>query len=236
MNTETHRANWRSAIPQEDREIYRRAGLGASGGIGRRPALLVIDVQYRTIGRRPKPIFEAIQECSTSCGEAGWAALPNIARIIDCFRRLDLPVLYPHIAPKNASDQGAFTGKMPALMQVPNEAYAFVQEVAPRPGDILLPKRHASSFFGTTLASQLVKLGVDSLLFAGCTTSGCVRASVVDACQLNYRGLVLEDAVFDRSAFAHNANLFDMSSKYADVVSTTDAIALVEDLRIGANI
>ena len=115
-------------------------------------------------------------------------------------------------------------------MGIPPEGYQFVREVAPRAGDICIPKFHASAFFGTALASYLVSLGVDSLVFTGCTTSGCVRGSVVDACSLNYKCVIPEDAVFDRSAVSHAVNLFDMASKYADVMPTADVVSLVERL------
>jgi nicotinamidase-related amidase len=218
---------WRQGVPEEDQEIYAMAGLGRPVGPGRKPALLVIDVQYRTVGTVARPVRQAIGEYNTSCGKAGWEAVPHIARVIACCRQHRLPVIYPYVAPKDAWDRGRFADKVRGIMDIPQDAYSFVRDVAPSPEDLLVPKKHASAFFGTPLASHLVALGVDSLLFTGCTTSGCVRASVVDACSLNYKAQVLEDAVFDRSKFAHCANLFDMASKYADVVTTDDAIETI---------
>jgi nicotinamidase-related amidase len=95
--------------------------------------------------------------------------------------------------------------------------------VAPEEGDILVPKRHPSAFFGTPLVSYLVEAGVDSLVVTGCTTSGCVRSSVTDAFSYNFRVSVPADAVYDRSPVVHEVNLFDMAQKYADV-TTTDAL------------
>ena len=175
------RRPWDGIVPSEEQEVYALAGFGTTGGVGRKPALLVIDVQYRTVGTCPRPIRDAIAEYPTSCGDGGWAAVAHIARIVRCFRDRKLPVIYPHIAPKARYDQGAFAEKVPGVMQVPPAGYRFVEEVAPEEGDILLPKNHASAFFGTPLTSYLVALGVDSLVFTGCTTSGCIRASVVDA-------------------------------------------------------
>ena len=221
---------WDELIPPEEQEIYKLAGFGTPGGFGRRPALLVIDVQYRTIGHQPRPIRDAIAEYPTSCGEIGWKAVAHIARLVGVFRQRNLPILYPHIAPKASYDAGAFAAKAPGVMGIPAAGYEFVREVAPHSGDILIPKHQASAFFGTSLASYLVSLQVDSLVITGCTTSGCVRASVVDACSLNYKIAVPHDAVFDRSSVAHAVNLFDMSSKYANVMTTSDALALVEAL------
>jgi maleamate amidohydrolase len=97
--------------------------------------------------------------------------------------------------------------------------------VAPEGKDILLPKKHPSAFFGTPLASYLIDLGVDTLVVTGCTTSGCVRGSVVDGFAYNWRITVPHDAVYDRSRVSHAVNLFDMSHKYADVMSTDETLA-----------
>jgi len=222
------RRPWDGLIPESELELYRLAGFGNPGGMGRRPALLVIDVQYRTVGDDPaRPIGEAIKQYPTSCGEIGWRAVRKIERLVAAFRERGLPILYPHVAHKAAHDRGRFADKVPGIMGIGAEGYAFVREVAPREGDICIPKHHASAFFGTSLASYLVSLGVDSVVFTGCTTSGCVRGSVVDACSYNYRCVVPEDAVFDRSAVSHAVNLFDMANKYADVMTTDDVIALL---------
>jgi len=222
---------WDGIVPAEEQELYRLAGFGTPVGFGKRPALLVIDVQYRTVGSDPaKPIREAVREYATSCGELGWRAVPGIARTIDAFRRSSFPVLFPHIAPKAAYDRGQFADKVPGVMAVPPEGYKFVPEAAPREGEVLIPKYQASAFSGTTLLSHLVRLGVDSIVFTGCTTSGCVRASVVDAASLNFKCVVVEDAVYDRSQVSHAVNLFDMASKYADVMTAEETARLVEAL------
>lgn len=221
---------WDRIIPREELETYAMAGLGGPGGFGRRPALLVIDVQYRSVGDRPMPIRDAIKQYPTSCGQAGWDAIVHIAVLIDVFRRNGWPVIYPHVAPKSGHDQGAFAAKIPGIMQIPPEGYHFVREVAPRAGELCLPKTQASAFFGTPLASYLIGSGIDSLVYTGCTTSGCIRASVVDACALNFKSIVPSDAVFDRSPTSHAVNLFDIGSKYADVMPTSDAIERLTSL------
>ena len=213
---------WDDVIPEEERQVYRAAGFGRRAGLGTKPALLIIDVQYRTVGTLPRPLPEAIAEFPTSCGERGWAAVPQIARLLALFRKKRWPVLYPHVAPKQGHDAGRLAEKVPAMFAVPPQGYDFVAEVAPAPGDILLPKKHPSAFFGTPLISHLVDLGADTLVVTGCTTSGCVRASVVDAFSYNFRVMVPSDAVYDRGATSHAVNLFDMAEKYADVM-TTDA-------------
>ncbi|MBB1029384.1 isochorismatase family protein [Dietzia sp. SLG310A2-38A2] len=211
------------AIDDLTRRRYEAAGFGRPVGLGRRPGLLIIDVQYRTVGTTPMPFDDALEEFPTSCGEVGWQAVSHIERLLALFRAKGWPVLYPHVAPKKEYDQGALGAKVPGIMSIPEKGYEFVAEVAPRDGDVLLPKRHPSAFFGTPLASYLVQADVDSLVVTGCTTSGCVRASVVDAFSYNYKVAVPSDAVYDRSPTVHEVNLFDMAQKYADV-STTDAL------------
>ncbi|MDT0377853.1 isochorismatase family protein [Streptomyces sp. DSM 42041] len=210
---------------------YESAGFGRPTGLGSRPALLVIDVQYRTVGTTPQPFEEAVKEFPTSCGETGWAAVGNIVALLGAFRENHWPVLYPHVAPKKDFDAGRLGAKVPGIMHVPARGYDFVAEVAPADGDVLVPKRHPSAFFGTPLTSYLIEAGVDTLVVTGCTTSGCVRASVTDAFSLNFHVAVPSDAVYDRSPVVHEANLFDMAQKYADVSTTAELVPRLTELR-----
>lgn len=217
-------AIWDDVISLDERKAYEAAGFGKRSGMGTRPALLIIDVQYRTIGTEPKPFWESIKEFPTSCGEVGWKAVSQIEKLLPVFRKNGWPVIYPYVAPKEAFDTGRLADKVPALMGVAAKGYEFVPPVAPAAGDILLPKRHPSAFFGTPLTSYLINNAVDTLVVTGCTTSGCVRGSVVDAFAYNYRVVVPHDAVYDRSHTSHLVNLFDMSAKYADVMSTDETL------------
>ena len=215
---------WNSVITPDDEARYEAAGFGRPLGIGSSPALLIIDVQYRTVGNTAKPFFDSLHDYPTSCGEVGWAAVERVGQLLGAFRKAGRPVIYPHVAPKRAYDAGRLGAKVPAIMTIDEHGYEFVEEVAPREGDILVPKRHPSAFFGTALVSYLVDLRVDTLFVTGCTTSGCIRATVVDAFAYNFRVVVPHDAVYDRSPTVHAVNLFDMAQKYADVVSTADAL------------
>lgn len=225
---------WDGIIPEEEQRAYRAAGFGRPTGLGQRPALLIIDVQYRTVGTKRVPFWEAIKEFPTSCGEIGWNAVDNIKQLLDVFRANKWPVLYPHVAPKQNFDFGRLSDKVPAIMNVASRGYDFVEDVAPQEGDILLPKKHPSAFFGTPLASYLINLGADTLVVTGCTTSGCVRGSVVDAFAYNFRVLVPQDAVYDRSQVSHAVNLFDMAEKYADVMPTNEAVAALKNIAASA--
>ena len=218
-------ADWRSLIPEFDWETYSLAQFGQPAGLGARPAILVIDVQYRTVGDEPAPLRESLERYyRTSCGQAGWDAVASIAPLLTAARAAGVPVIYPHVAPKGEHDSGRTGTKIPSLMNVAQRGYAFVSEVAPEAGDLLIPKRHPSAFFGTALVSHLIDLGIDSLILAGCTTSGCVRASAVDAFAYNFHCAVVEECVYDRSELIHAVNLFDLHSKYADVITLSRAL------------
>jgi nicotinamidase-related amidase len=222
---------WRDAVPAEEWDLYERAGFGRPAGLGRAPAVLVIDVQYRTVGDEPLPILESMQRYyRTSCGETGWRAVDAMGPVIAAARTAGVPVVYPHVAPKGALDAGRTGTKIPSLMEVADRGYAFVDEVAPHEDDLLIPKRHPSAFFGTALVSHLIDLGVDSVILMGCTTSGCVRCTAVDAFAYNFHCAVVEDAVYDRSPTSHAVNLFDLQAKYADVMPSADVIAYLEAL------
>ncbi len=222
---------WSDVITEDDERRYEAAGFGRPSGFGKRPALVIIDVQHRTMGNSPKPFFESLEDYTTSCGDVGWAAVEQIAKLLAVFREFDLPVLYPHVAPKTDSDrQGTLGAKVPGIMDVPDHGYRFPDAVAPRPGDLLLPKKHPSAFFGTPLASYLIGLGADTIVTTGATTSGCVRGTVVDGFSYNFKCVVPHDAVYDRSPTVHQANLFDLGQKYADVSSTDEVVAKVREI------
>lgn len=221
---------WDGVVTEEEKEIYRAAGFGKPSGMGSRPALLIIDVQYRTVGTTPAPFREAVKEFPTACGQVGWDAVHNIQRVLALFRERGWPVLYPYVSMKESFDTGRLAEKVPALMTVAAKGYEFVREVAPREGDILLPKKHPSAFFGTPLASYLVDLQADTLVVTGCTTSGCVRGTVVDGFAYNFKVAIPHECVYDRGPTAHAVNLFDMSEKYADVMTTEVCLAALRDL------
>ena len=225
------RRPWTGIISEEEEKRYEAAGFGRPSGIGTRPALLIIDVQYRTTGTQRVPFFEALKEYKTSCGDVAWHAVDHIAPLLRLFRRQGFPVLYPYVSPKQSFDGGRLAEKVPALMQIPMAGYEFVKEVAPAPDDVLLPKKHPSAFFGTPLVSYLVERQIDTLVVTGCTTSGCVRGTVVDGFAYNFKVLVPEECVYDRSPVSHAVNLFDMASKYADVRPVADAMALIQALK-----
>jgi nicotinamidase-related amidase len=183
---------------------------------GKRPALLVVDFvrAYLVPG---SPLYAGV-EC----------ARVNAARLLGAARAAGIPVMHTNVAYEpGGADGGVFFRKLPALASFERgrhpELAAFAQGLEPRPGEQVFTKQYASAFFGTGLAEALRALGVDTVLIAGVSTSGCVRASAVDACQHGFVPLVVREAVGDRHPAPHEANLFDLQAKYAEVISLEEA-------------
>lgn len=217
---------WMKLIPEKELATYKLAGFAGGGDMGRRPALLVIDVTLGFTGSRGLTLEQSIAEFSSACGPVSWETMPQIARLIGTFRKLGRPVIYS----RSELPSIGFTGKATkARRSGPPKAgfNDFPPEVAPREDEWVLEKVKASAFFGTPLTTHLVKAQVDSLVVCGVSTSGCVRASVVDGFSHGYPTFVVEDACFDRSWFAHCANLFDMNAKYATVLSLDEVTGLL---------
>jgi maleamate amidohydrolase len=225
---------WDDYITDLDRKVYEKAGFGSSAGFGSRPAILIIDVQYRTVGEAREPILDAMDTYPTAVGERGWAAVDKIRELLEVARPKGVPVLYPVVERKDRFDTGRWKDKIPGMdseeHRIGDRGTQIVEEVAPEPGDVVISKRYASAFFGTPLMTYLNDLDVDTLVVTGCTTSGCVRATVMDAFSYAFRVIVPEDAVYDRGEASHAINLFDMSQKYADILTTSEVISLFDGL------
>jgi maleamate amidohydrolase len=222
---------WDGIVDEFDQETYRLAGFGREGQLGDRPALLVIDVQYMSLGPR-LPIHEAIAASYPSaCGEVGWAAVDRIKVVLQAARDRGIPVIYPIVAKRDDAHLGRYRDKIPAMAAIDDHGYRIADEVAPIDGDILLPKTHPSAFNGTSLTSLLIERGIDTVLVTGNSTSGCVRATTTDAFSLNLHAAVIGDAVYDRGRASHAVNLFDLASKYANVITSNDAAAYLAALR-----
>jgi len=216
---------WDAFITERDKAVFAASGFGAHGGFGKRPALLVIDVSYGFAGDRPEPILQSIKRWSNSCGAESWDAISVIARLAAAFRAKRMPVIYTTGQNRRDGwDVGSWAWKntrtAESLPKPANalDANAIVAAIEPQPQDLLVLKQKPSGFFGSNLQSYLQLLGADSVIVTGTTTSGCVRATVLDAFSLNYRVAVVEDGCFDRAQASHAVNLLDMHAKYADVV------------------
>ncbi len=223
-------AVWDDTITERDRQVYDRAGYGGRRPFGQRPALIVIDVNYAFVGDEPEPILESIKKYHNSCGEEGWAGVHQIAQALAAAREKNVPVFYSTGRPKAEIPGWGATKNVLEENDPEDHGNQIVAEIAPRPGDVVIRKDKASVFFGTPLIGYLVSRGIDTLLVTGCTTSGCVRATAVDAHSYNLNVKVLEEAVFDRGEASHKINLFDLNAKYADVIPVADAIEYLRSL------
>ena len=232
---DTKKRPWDDFITDLDRQVFEAAGYGKKLGLGRRPALFIIDVHYNFVGEKPEPILEAVKKFRTSTGERGWAAVHQTVPLLEFVRSKNWPVLYT-VSERRADllDSGIQTGKSHRGQEKSivegTRATEIVEELAHQPPDLLISKRKPSAFFGTPLMSHLNFLDVDTLIITGCTTSGCVRATTVDAYAYNLRTVVVEDCVFDRFESSHAINLFDLNAKYADVIPLDELIPLLRDI------
>jgi nicotinamidase-related amidase len=227
---------WNQFLTERDKQVFAAGGFGARQGYGKRPALLVVDVNYAFCGERPEPILESIKRWRASCGAEAWDGVAAIRRLLDAAREKGLPVVYTTgMRREDRWDAGSWAWKNPRSTEKPRtdegkDGYTIVPQIAPQPRDLVIYKHKPSAFFGTPLVSFLVQLGVDSLLLTGTTTSGCVRATAIDAFSYNYRVAVVEEGCFDRSQASHAVSLCDMHAKYADVVKLEDALRFVDSL------
>jgi maleamate amidohydrolase len=225
--TDTERRDaWDAVVPEDVRALYRRAGYGRPGGLGRSPALLVVDVTYDFVGDRDEPISASMERYPKSCGRSGWAAVECLQRLLPQARAAGVPVIYSVNPPRvGRAQEGAWARKTASTptADAARPGWEIVEQLAPADGDLVVEKTKPSAFFGTPLASWLIELGTDTLLIAGGTTSGCVRASTVDAFSHNFRVGVVADATFDRADVVRAMSLFDVQQKYGDVLDTDAA-------------
>lgn len=211
-------------------------------GFGQRAAVLSVDNYRKVIGDKPEPLLDAIKTWPSSVGLAGWEALEHTKTLFSEARAVGLPIVHlTGLTEEESGMQGwsTVTGRTTKPTRSPEEEdryarrYDIVEQAAPVEGEVVLKKVAPSGFHGTPLVGYLNQLGVDTLIIAGESTSGCVRATVVDAVSYRYRVIVVEECVYDRHELAHAANLFDMHFKYADVLPLAEVLDWVRDQASG---
>lgn len=205
----------------EDTErMYEQRGFSRDVGFGHTPALVVID------------LINAFTDPGSDLGSDVDDVVEATGRLLDAFREHDLPRYYTTVAYEESyGDAGVFVEKVPALreLRLGTEAVEVDDRIAPATDERVVLKKYASAFFGTDLGTELTTDGVDTLVIAGVTTSGCVRATAIDSLQHGYRTIVPEDAVGDRAEGPHRANLFDIDAKYGDVVTADVLLEYVHE-------
>jgi len=212
----------------KDTEVYKKQGLGARMGFGQNPALLIID------------FINGFNDPDAFGGGNIQSAIDNTEFLLAAVRHRSLPVAYTvHCYSEDGSEDGIFNLKMPRLREGlirGSHATEIVNQLAPRSGERIVEKHYPSAFFGTDLSGWLAQKKVDTTIVVGCTTSGCVRATVVDGMGFGYRPIVPRECVGDRAIGPHEANLFDMDQKYADVMSLSDVLEELDALHPGQSL
>ena len=225
---------WDRFLTEQDRAHLATVGEPSPGAARawQRPALLLIDNYRAGLGDEPLPLLEAVRRWPKSMGQAGWDATERIRELLDVGRSLGLPIVHVTGLP---SERSGIAGWRSVGMAIAAEAevaadphrFDLVAGLEPAPGEALIEKHSPSAFFGTPLASHLTACRVDAVVVCGQATSGCVRASVVDAVSHRIQVVVPEDAVYDRHEATHAMNLFDMSQKYAQVLPTEQVLSML---------
>jgi maleamate amidohydrolase len=199
---------------------YSKAGYHAAQTRGSRPALVLVDFAHAYFDPEA-PLYG---------GEGCVAARDHAIKLVDAARRTGIPVIFTEVKYQPGGDDGgAFYAKVPALscFDAGTDTQKLVDGLDVGPNDLMITKQYPSAFFGTSLAATLQFMKIDTLIIGGLTTSGCVRATCIDSISSGFVTLIAEEACGDRAAGPHEANLFDMSAKYADLISTDDAIAYI---------
>ncbi len=194
---------------------YENAGFRGTLGFGERPAVVVVD-WCKAYLHEGSPLYAGVEE-----------AFESTIRVVAAARAADVPVLWTRVEYEpGGADGGVFYRKVGALQMFDrgNPMGDFDDRLVPREGDVIVTKQYASGFFGTSLAATLTSKGIDTLVVTGVSTSGCVRATALDACQYGFIPIVVRDAVGDRDQAVHESNLFDLDAKYADVVGEQEVI------------
>jgi maleamate amidohydrolase len=213
---------WKDVVSDELLEIYRHYRRDVY--VGKRPALLAIDLYNLVFEGGDRPVREVVKEFPSSCGVHAWNAVTPIRELFAAARARGLPVVYTTTETRREAKPARVHATNRKVSKTDPHAYEIYHAFKPEPGDLIIYKERASGFFGTPLAAHLTMLGVDSLIVCGETTSGCVRASVVDAYSNGFHTVVAEECVFDRSMLSHKVCLFDLHHKYADVMHLEEVL------------
>jgi nicotinamidase-related amidase len=222
MTTDFEDHCWKDVISQDDLDTY--AIYQRQVFVGPKPALLAIDLYEVVYAGGALPPAQLAKTHPNSCGQYAYAAIDPTQQLFAAARGAGLPIFYSTGDTRTASRPNSISATKRARPPVKASDYAIRPEFAPQPNDVIITKQRASAFFGTPLAAHLTQLGIQTVIVCGETTSGCVRATAVDAYSLGYHVVLVEECCFDRSLLSHKINLFDMHHKYADVMHLDDVV------------
>lgn len=221
-----------------EQTIVLRAGMGRRAGLGKRPALLIIDMQVYMMGDIRQPIDQSILQYPSSCGEAAWAAADHIKRLLSFFHQKGWPVIYTQQTLKaDGSDAGPYKKKRAFLASEHwliqgTHGWQIAPAIAPAPGDIVLQKKRPSAFFGTGFLGLLRDAEVDTLVVTGGSVCNCVRATVFDSASYDFNTIVVRDAVCDRLPRSAQVNLEDMDRQFADVMPCAEVLSALQKIDV----
>ena len=218
---------WDDVIDEDTRAIY--APYERKRWIGPHPAVLAIDLYNFVFEGGPRPVRELLDRYPSAIGAAAYEAIAPIQRLLAAARERGLPIAYSTGEARPDMDVSVRSTKR-GSRRANERDYAIKDEFAPQSGDIVVRKQRASAFFGTALVPALVQRGVDTLIVCGESTSGCVRASCVDAYSYGFHIVIVEECVFDRSVISHKVNLFDLHQKYADVMHLDEVLVYLRSV------
>lgn len=226
---------WDRFLTEQDK-AHLKASPHRAMGFGTRPALVLIDLYRAVFGDRRESLLEAIKTFPASCGPAAWDAIPHTQRLLGVCREAGMPIVHVTMLVGTGVNgwsvlRGSKPGAVPDNLKGRSDLYEIIPEVAPLPGETVIRKAAPSAFSGTPLLGHLNFHDIDTLILCGESTSGCVRASVVDARANRFRVVLAEECVFDRHQAAHAMNLFDMDQKYGDVLPLAEIERFVRTWR-----
>jgi maleamate amidohydrolase len=221
---------WKDVVSQEMLDIYGQ--YERSTFVGPAPALLAVDLYEFAYQGGAKPVIELIKSYPMSCGVHAWEAIEPTKRLFAAARTAGVPIFYSTNDTRSTSRPTAVRATKRRADPKDFDQYAIRPEFKPQLGDVVITKQRASMFFGTPLLAHLTQLGIRTVIMCGESTSGCVRASAVDAYSLGFHVVLVEECCFDRSLLTHKINLFDMHHKYADVMRTDEVVAHLDGLGV----
>jgi nicotinamidase-related amidase len=223
---------WDDILDEETRVLL--AHRPARRVLGMRPAVVAVDLYDLVYDGGPQRVIDLMDEYPASCGEFAWAALPSTIELFAAARNAGLPIIYVTYDTRIETDPRKVHPTNRKRRQPDLTLYRIKQELAPRDGELVVYKKRASAFFGTPLCAHLNEFDVDSIILVGESTSGCLRASVVEAWSYGYPVTVVAEPVFDRHPLIHQVNLLDIHLKYATVVRNNAAIEAISRLSSAA--
>jgi len=214
---------WKDIVPPDILDVY--SCYKRQTFIGPNPALLAIDLYEVVYRGGAQPPAQLAKSHPNSCGVYAHKAIEPTKRLFSAARGAGLPIFYSTGDTRDASKPNFVTATRRKRPPVDPSDYAIRPEFKPQPGDVVITKQRASVFYGTPLIAHLTQLGIQTLIVCGESTSGCVRASAVDAYSHGFHVVLVEECCFDRSELSHKVNLFDMHHKYTDVMHLDEVVA-----------